>query len=105
MILKARALVENELAVALLNAESVVSQGILDYFFPYTTGEMKRLTGSGFDVDDGATLLATFRSLQAESRKQGEAHKVAAQELVTLVADPFGAWASKHAVSRHLLPS
>ncbi|GJJ11361.1 hypothetical protein Clacol_005593 [Clathrus columnatus] len=77
--IKARALAENELALALLTNQSTVPQD------------------SGFGVDDGASLFATFRSLQAESRKQGEAHKVAAQELVTIAADPFGQWASKHA--------
>jgi len=54
--------------------------------------------GTGFEKDDGATLLMTYRALQAESAKQGEAHKATAQELATLVADPFGQWASGHAV-------
>jgi hypothetical protein len=40
----------------------------------------------------------TFRALQSESVKQGEAHKTVAHELATLVADPFGEWASGHAV-------
>ena len=30
--------------------------------------------------------------------KQGEIHKNVAQELVSVVADPFGQWASGHAV-------
>lgn len=41
----------------------------------------------------------TFRALQSESMKQGEAHKTAAHELANLVADPFGEWASGYAVS------
>jgi hypothetical protein len=40
----------------------------------------------------------TFRALKSESVKQGEAHKAVAHELATLVADPFGEWASGHAV-------
>lgn len=54
-------------------------------------------TGSGFGADDGATLLVAFRGLQAESRKQGEAHRGIAQELDNLVANPFEEWANKHA--------
>lgn len=56
--------------------------------------------GSGFDADDGAALYMTFRALQSESVKQGQAHKAVANELATSVADPFGEWASEHAV-RH----
>ncbi|HEV7737605.1 MAG TPA: hypothetical protein VGO47_09590, partial [Chlamydiales bacterium] len=48
--------------------------------------------------DDGATLLMTFRALQSESQNQGEAHKTVAKDLASLVADPFGQWASGHAV-------
>jgi hypothetical protein len=55
--------------------------------------------GKGFNADDGATLFMTFRALQSESLKQGEVHRAVAQELVSLVADPFGEWASNHAVS------
>ena len=54
--------------------------------------------GAGFDADDGAALYMTFRALQSESVKQGEAHKTIAHELATLVADPFGEWAAGHAV-------
>lgn len=54
--------------------------------------------GTGFDADDGAALYMTFRALQSESIKQGEAHKAIAHELATLVADPFGEWATGHAV-------
>lgn len=52
--------------------------------------------GSGFGADDGASLLMAFRGLQGESAAQGEAHKVMAQELETLVADPFEKWAEQH---------
>jgi hypothetical protein len=50
------------------------------------------------DRDDGASLLVAFRGLKAESIKQGEVHLSIANELEKLVADPFEAWADKHAV-------
>ena len=34
-----------------------------------------------------------FRGLQAESAAQGAAHRTLANELTTLVADPFADWA------------
>ncbi|KAF8511843.1 hypothetical protein BU17DRAFT_96904 [Hysterangium stoloniferum] len=77
--IKARALAENDIANALLGSATIGTQG------------------KGFDADDGATLVMTFRALQSESHKQGEAHRAVAQELVSLVADPFGEWASGHA--------
>ncbi|KAI0322821.1 hypothetical protein OF83DRAFT_1048625 [Amylostereum chailletii] len=52
--------------------------------------------GSGFSVDDGATLLMAFRGLQSEAAKQGESHRNIAHELHTLVADPFAEWAKGH---------
>lgn len=54
--------------------------------------------GTGFGVDDGASLLMAFRGLQAESKAQGEAHKAIAKELNTLVADPFNEWAQGYKV-------
>jgi len=50
-------------------------------------------SGTGFSADDGASLLMTFRGLEAESVAQGQAHKSIANELHTLVADPFEQWA------------
>jgi hypothetical protein len=38
-----------------------------------------------------------FRGLQAESVKEGEVHLNIANELETLVADPFESWADGHA--------
>lgn len=52
--------------------------------------------GAGFGTDDGASLLVAFRGLQAESVKQGEAHRGVARDLENLVADPFEAWAAHH---------
>ncbi|CAE6441078.1 unnamed protein product [Rhizoctonia solani] len=63
--------------------------------------------GTGFDADDGAALLRAFQGLQAESAAQGNAHKNLAQELETMVADPFEHWAAGHAArvrdSHHVL--
>lgn len=39
-----------------------------------------------------------FRGLQAESARQGDAHKAIAKELISLVADPFEDWAEGHKV-------
>lgn len=52
------------------------------------------VTGTGFNADDGASLLMAFRGLQAESAAQGAAHRTIANELTTLVADPFANWAN-----------
>uniref|UniRef100_A0A0W0G9W1 Uncharacterized protein n=1 Tax=Moniliophthora roreri TaxID=221103 RepID=A0A0W0G9W1_MONRR len=49
--------------------------------------------GTGFQADDGASLLMTFRGLKAESASQGQIHRSIAKELETLVADPFAEWA------------
>ncbi|CAE6481960.1 unnamed protein product [Rhizoctonia solani] len=63
--------------------------------------------GTGFDADDGAALLRAFQGLQAESAAQGNAHKNFAQELDSMVADPFEHWAAGHAArirdSQHVL--
>lgn len=55
-------------------------------------------TGAGFGADDGASLLLAFRGLQAESATQGQAHHTIADELATLVADPFEHWAESYKV-------
>ncbi|CAE6425835.1 unnamed protein product [Rhizoctonia solani] len=63
--------------------------------------------GTGFDADDGAALLRAFQGLQIESTSQGNAHKNLAQELDSMVADPFEHWAAGHAArirdSHHVL--
>jgi hypothetical protein len=53
---------------------------------------------AGFAADDGASLLMTFRGLQAEGARQGDVHKNISHELHTLVADPFAQWAEGHRV-------
>lgn len=73
--IRARAYAENQLAASLTN--------------PALTGPQ----GAGFGADDGASLLMAFRGLQAESAAQGKVHKSIANELETLVADPFADWA------------
>jgi hypothetical protein len=57
---------------------------------------------TGFNADDGASLLMAFRGLQAESVKQGQAHNSIAKELTTLVADPFDQWAQAYKVNIYL---
>ncbi|KAF7965016.1 hypothetical protein HWV62_1048, partial [Athelia sp. TMB] len=74
--IRARAAAEGQLAMALIN--------------PAPTGHD---AGTGFHADDGASLLMAFRGLQAESAAQGAAHRTLANELTTLVADPFADWA------------
>jgi hypothetical protein len=54
----------------------------------------------GFGADDGASLLMAFRGLQAESAKQGDVHNSIANELRTLVAEPFEVWARGFQASR-----
>lgn len=88
---------ENDIANALIAPAATGPPSICEilYFFPLV---VTRTLGAGFDADDGAVLCMTFRALQLESVKQGEAHKAVAHDLVSLVADPFGEWASGHAV-------
>jgi len=57
----------------------------------------------GFSADDGATLLMTFRGLEAENIKQGEIHKALAGDLLELVANPFEQWAQEHRVRGHVI--
>lgn len=57
---------------------------------------------TGFNADDGASLLMTFRGLQAESVNQGQAHNSIAKELTTLVVDPFDYWAQAYKVKIYL---
>ncbi|KAH7929102.1 hypothetical protein BV22DRAFT_1057685 [Leucogyrophana mollusca] len=76
--IKARAYSENQLAVSLLNPQPIGARG------------------SGFNKDDGASLLMAFRGLQAEAVAQGQAHKDIANDLQVLVADPFNEWAQSY---------
>ncbi len=64
----------------------------------YVVADTNALVGTGFDADEGASLLMAFRGLQAESKKQGEAHHALAKELETMVASPFEQWAQSHRV-------
>ncbi|KAF9245227.1 hypothetical protein BU15DRAFT_41061 [Melanogaster broomeanus] len=73
--IRARANAENQLATTLLSPATIGSQG------------------TGFNKDDGASLLMTFRGLQAESVAQGHIHRDIAKDLQTLVAEPFNVWA------------
>jgi hypothetical protein len=57
---------------------------------------------TGFNADDGASLLMAFRGLQAESFNQGQAHNSIAKELTTLVVDPFDHWAQAFKVCFYL---
>lgn len=63
---------------------------------------MEVCIATGFDADDGASLLMSFRGLQAESVSQGQAHNSIAKELNTLVADPFDRWAQGYKVCFYL---
>ena len=55
-------------------------------------------SGTGFDADDGASLLMTFRGLQTETAEHGQLHEAISVELHTLVAQPFKAWTEKYKV-------
>lgn len=52
----------------------------------------------GFNRDDGASLLMTFRGLQVESIAQGQIHRDIAKDLQTLVVEPFNVWAQSYKV-------
>lgn len=74
----ARAQAENQIANALLNPPTIGSPG------------------AGFNRDDGASLLMTFRGLQDESAAQGKVHKEIANDLQVLVVEPFNRWAQTY---------
>ncbi|KAI6112615.1 hypothetical protein F5141DRAFT_1213876 [Pisolithus sp. B1] len=76
--ISARAQAENQIASALLNPPTIGSPG------------------AGFNRDDGASLLMTFRGLQDESIAQGKIHREIARDLRTLVAEPFNKWAQMY---------
>ncbi|KAF9005914.1 hypothetical protein BDQ17DRAFT_1407965 [Cyathus striatus] len=91
---------ENDEIVAFIRARAAAEGRIADSLSnPSLTGKQ----GTGFSADDGASLLVTFRGLQAESVAQGQAHKTIAKELSNLVADPFDDWASgyKERIKQH----
>lgn len=81
---------ENEEIVAFIraraNAEAALAESLTA---PMPTGNK----GTGFDADDGASLLMAFRGLQSESIAQGKVHEAIAKELDNLVAEPFDEWA------------
>ncbi|KAF7294424.1 hypothetical protein MKEN_01434900 [Mycena kentingensis (nom. inval.)] len=80
---------ENAEILAFIRARAIAERNLADALCnPMLTGA----AGSGFNADDGASLLMAFRGLQAESASQGNAHKAIATDLDTLVADPFEQW-------------
>ncbi|KAF8327151.1 uncharacterized protein EI90DRAFT_2998640 [Cantharellus anzutake] len=85
---------ENGEIIAFIRARANVERSLANSLL---STQITSPSGSGFGSDDGATLLIAFRGLQAESRKQGGMHRVIAQELDNLVADPFEEWANQHA--------
>jgi hypothetical protein len=89
---------EKNIAAALTNPAATGLQGM--WIFSAQAGRSSpnmHLIGTGFDADDGASLLNTFHGLQRESIAQGEAHKALAKDLEELVVEPFKDWADKHA--------
>ncbi|TFY52335.1 hypothetical protein EVG20_g10594, partial [Dentipellis fragilis] len=82
---------ENDEIIAFIRARAVAEANTATALIePLPVGT----EGSAFKIDDGATLLMAFHGLQAETVRQGEAHKAISTELHTLVADPFEGWAN-----------
>ncbi|KAA1468841.1 hypothetical protein DENSPDRAFT_795101 [Dentipellis sp. KUC8613] len=82
---------ENDEIIAFIRARAVAEANAATALIePLPVGT----EGSAFKIDDGATLLMAFHGLQAETVRQGEAHKAISTELHTLVADPFEGWAN-----------
>ena len=73
-------------------------QVLLVCYVTYAMNMTYTSPGTGFNADEGASLLMAFRGLQAESQKQGEAHQALAKELEISVAGPFEHWAHAHRV-------
>ncbi|KAL9713703.1 Rho-GTPase-activating protein 8 [Leucoagaricus gongylophorus] len=88
--IRARSAAEAHLADTLIN--NLTSRRGTPYTFPSKTASPHWTPGTGFNADDGASLLLAFRGLQAESTAQGQAHRSIAKELIILVADPFEEW-------------
>jgi len=93
---QARAVTETQMASA-LSSPPATGKGIHYRFFILRLS-LIHSSGSGFGADDGASLLMTFRGLQAEAVSQGQAHLNIAKELESLVADPFDQWAQGYKV-------
>ncbi|KAI1796635.1 hypothetical protein LXA43DRAFT_1071262 [Ganoderma leucocontextum] len=51
---------------------------------------------SVFELDDGASLLMTFKGMREETAAQGALHESVAKELQGVVVEPFEKWASGH---------
>ncbi|KAF5316623.1 hypothetical protein D9619_006671 [Psilocybe cf. subviscida] len=84
---------ENDEIVAFVRARAAAESNIANSLIhPGLTGKR----GTGFNADEGASLLMAFRGLQAESAAQGQVHNNVANELSTLVADPFEDWARSY---------
>ncbi|OAX43944.1 hypothetical protein K503DRAFT_610472 [Rhizopogon vinicolor AM-OR11-026] len=83
-------LLENDEIVAFIRARAVAEAQIATSFqYPASVSSQ----GTGFNNDDGASLLMAFRGLQEESKSQGKVHKDISNDLQALVADPFNEWA------------
>ncbi|KXN86633.1 Rho-GTPase-activating protein 8 [Leucoagaricus sp. SymC.cos] len=80
---------ENQEIIEFIRARSAAEAHLANSLGITTTSRK----GTGFNADDGASLLLAFRGLQAESVAQGQAHRTVANELASLVADPFEEWA------------
>ncbi|RXW11827.1 hypothetical protein EST38_g14029, partial [Candolleomyces aberdarensis] len=81
---------ENDEIVAFIRHRAHTEGELANSFIsPPLTGK----PGTGFGADDGASLLLAFRGLQSETAAQGQVHKNIANELESLVADPFDHWA------------
>jgi len=100
--LQARSAAEAQLASTLTSNTTSSRKGAL-HATPLQSVGPHWTPGTGFNADDGASLLLAFRGLQAESVAQGQAHRSIARELTTLVADPFEEWSEdyKVPVTRH----
>jgi hypothetical protein len=97
-IIQARALLEGQIGGSLTNPMPTGPKGSFPSSLSFSSLDRCRISDSGFNADDGASLLVAFRGLQAESIAQGQVHKAIANDLKTLVADPFDEWAQKYKV-------
>ncbi|KAF9646360.1 hypothetical protein BDM02DRAFT_3099970 [Thelephora ganbajun] len=89
---RVQGIAENDEIVAFVRARAVAEGA----FAVSLKNQPTSRAGTGFQADDGASLLMTFRGLQAESAENGQLHEAVSNELRTLVAGPFQAWTEKY---------
>ncbi|KAL7412368.1 hypothetical protein BDY24DRAFT_392691 [Mrakia frigida] len=88
-------IIEDEQIIRYVQARSNATQQFANALLSPSPGPHPK-ENQGFDADEGAGLVFTFRGLEAQSQLQGKIQSDIAQALTNHVAKPFEGWASAH---------